>query len=857
METSVDSAAVPLSPTFCQRLLEDHADAVSLIGRMREATSHFGPQRARYWSRPMDRICADFFCTAEHSKFGWYCLMADAAGHGLASAVFALHAPMLFRESVLMGLSLSAIHERIHRFMRDQHIAGYFVCGTFVHIHERDIEIINAGMPDVLLLAADGRLSDAFPSVSLPLGIDDGGGVVDVQPTRYRLPRNEKAYLLMYSDGLTELGVFTGEPFGRNGVLATAGHGGEEVFDRLLAMLEHRSAEIHDDVSIALIPLPQGEGARLNLEQPLSGQREHYVDDELSPDVARRIIENLDHGILLADAEQCILYVNNTFSSITGYSLEEAIGQTPRILHSGRHGTDFYRTMWRTLALHGHWSGEVCNRRKDGTLYFEWLEIRKLAAATPEAVQYLAIFTDITQRREQDEHLRYMALHDPLTSLPNRILLNDQGKRAIRRADRNNRALAVLFIDLDRFKTINDTLGHDIGDEVLIEVVKRLKGVLREDDALCRFGGDEFICLLPDIADRQDAARVANKLLASLDQPVEVAGHRFKMSISIGISAYPSDGRIFDDLVVEADRAMLRAKQAGGNMARFFSSDMAVMAERQLEMEARLDAAIKAGQLELHFQPKVDLRQRRIIGAEALVRWRDPERGLIPPGQFIPVAERSDLIARIGAWVLQEACSILKKRVAELPDDFHLAINVSPVQIDRCDLAGEVARVLAETGVAPRRLQLEVTESMFIRDAENAAETLTRIAAQGVSLALDDFGTGYSNLGSLSRLPLDTFKLDQSFVRDVDQEASSASIARSVWQLADGLGKEVVAEGIETCSECMKVMEFGYRIGQGYRLGKPMPEDAFFALLAAGLPDDAQCAAGSVPACRRDKSSGQ
>lgn len=854
------TAVCPLSERYrhgeCERILAEYADAIELIQGVREATSHLGRERSRHWSHPASKISADFYCTAEHPRFGWFCLMADATGHGLASAVFALHTPMLFRESVLLGMSLPAIYERIHRFLMRQNIAGYYVCGILVRVHEREIEIINAGMPDALLLASDGRLSEAFPSHYLPFGVDTRGAEQNLTPQRYRLARDEAASLLLYSDGLTELGILTGAAFGRDGVLATASNGADQVFDRLVERIERQAQAIHDDTSVALIPVPLHSIALDDAADIAHGTQETpphaQASQAMNMAAAMRIVENFDRGLVLTDIEQRILYANPAFSAITGYSLEEALGQTPRLLNSGRHDAGFYHQMWQMLEETGAWCGEIWNRRKDGTLYLEWLDIRALHDDEGRIANYLATFTVITQKKEQEERLRFLALHDPLTGLANRILLNDRGDQAIRRADRADRSLAVLFIDLDRFKSINDSLGHDIGDEVLVQVTQRLSGVLREDDTLSRFGGDEFVCLLPDIAARHDAALVGNKLLAALDQPIDVAGHHFKVGASIGISAYPSDGRSFDDLLVEADRAMMRAKQAGGNIYKFFSSEMAVAAERQLEMEARLDAAIKDGQLELFYQPKLDLTTRRIVGAEALVRWRDPRDGLIPPGVFIPVAEKSDLIAKIGAWVLREACSVLSKRNGSLPADFHIAVNVSPMQFERCDLAGEIARVLGESGIVPQRLQLEVTESLIIRDADGAAEMLQRIVDLGVSIALDDFGTGYSNLGSLSRLPLDTFKLDQSFVRAVNSDSANASIAKSVWHLADGLGKHVVAEGIETCDECLKIREMGYRIGQGYRFGRPMPEVDFFEHLERWQPQSCVCPTLSQPLKRSD-----
>lgn len=818
--------------------LSEYAATVELIRGMRDqATRDIRPQ-VRHWLMPASRVSADFFCAAEHPKFGWFGLLTDASGHGLPAAIFALHMPMLFREAVLLGLSLPAIYTRINQVLMQQRISGYFVCGILIRVQERDIEIINAGMPDALLLAADGRLAEAFRSRYVPFGIDDSGPAHEITPQRYRLLRDEQAALLLYSDGLSELGILAGAALGRDGLLDAAKSGAESVFDRLVQGVEARAAEVHDDVSLALIPVPLDvDRAAPDMAAPVVAKNRAAIDAAS----VRRIVEHIDRGLVLTDAEQRILYVNPAFTALTGYTLEEAVGQTPRMLSSGRHDRNFYQAMWQALKTQGAWSGEIWNRRKDGSLYLEWLDLRALHDREGGVTNYLASFAVITKQKEQEERLRFMALHDSLTGLANRSLLIDRGQQAMLRADRSDRSMAVLFIDLDRFKTINETLGHDIGDEVLVTVAARFSGVLREDDTLARVGGDQFVCLLPDVAARQDAALVCNKLLAVLDKPIKIAGHKFKIGASIGISAYPSDGRLFDDLLVEADRAMMRAKQAGGNLYKFFSAEMAAAVERQLEIEARLDAAIREGRLELFYQPKLDLATRRIIGAEALVRWRDPKDGLIPPGVFIPVAEKSDLIAKIGTWVLQQACRVLARRSDSLPEDFHVAVNVSPMQFERCDIPGEVARVLDESGVPARRLQLEVTESMLIRDTEGVAEMLRQVAAQGVCIALDDFGTGYSNLASLSQLPLHAFKLDQRFVRGVDSNQANASIASSVCHLAVGLGKHVVAEGIETCEECVKLMKIGYRIGQGYRYGRPLPEDEFFALLACGVPDCDEC----------------
>ena len=839
---SVDATGTQASSDF-DVMKSEYARAIEIVNRIRDDDSRSGHDQVRHWSLPASRISADFFCTAEHPGNGWFGFLADAAGHGLASAIFALHMPVLFRESVLLGMSLPAIHERIERFLIRQRISGYFVCGILVRVRVREIEVINAGMPDALLLDAEGALVQAFASDNLPFGIEKGVGVTSLH---YRLARADRASLLLYSDGLAELGILSGSAMGQAGMLAFAAAGAATVFDRLVEQVRQNSHAAHDDVSIVLVPLPgaAAAGAARGDETQASAAS---VDHLINTAAALRIVENFDRGLVLTDAGQQILYINPAFTTITGYTLAEAVGQTPRLLSSGRQDASFYRDMWQTLLDKGAWSGEIWNRRKDGSLYLEWLDVRALYDEAGAITNFLATFTVLVQHEQQQERMRYLALHDSLTGLANRLLLADRGAQAMLRADRAGRSLAVLFIDLDRFKSINETLGYDIGDQVLIQAARRLVGVLRDDDTLSRFGGDEFVCLLSDIAQREDAALVAGKMIAALEPPIDVAGHHFKVGASIGISTYPSDARLLDDLIALADQAMLRAKQAGGNLFRFFSSQMSVAVSRQLEMEARLDAAIKNGELELHYQPKLDLVSRQIVGAEALVRWRDPKQGLVAPGSFIPVAEKSDLIAKIGNWVLHEACAALARWERGLPEHFHVAVNVSPMQFERGDLPAEVAAAVAASGIPAGRLQLEVTESLFIRDAANVTRMLDEMVRQGISISLDDFGTGYSNLGSLSSLPLCAFKLDQSFVRDVDSKPGNCAIARAVWHMADGLGKEVVAEGVETCCECLKMQSIGYRVGQGYKFGKPMVEAEFIAHLARWKPTDCPCPVRLAP----------
>jgi diguanylate cyclase (GGDEF)-like protein/PAS domain S-box-containing protein len=807
---------------------QEYAEAVGLIHDIRDAGNSLRDGQVRHWALPASLVSADFFCSAEHPKQGWFCLLADTAGHGLTPAIFSLQTPVIFREAVRSGLALHEIFERINVALLRQRLTQYYVCGLLVRIHRRDIEVVNAGMPDALLLAQDGSLLDTFSSRHLPFGVRPGEPVAE---QRHRLARGEDAALLLYTDGLSELGAPAGMPFGEDGVRAAATAGAARVGERLLGDIAAHGQAPHDDISIVLVHAPLAGEAQADEPTYWSAPQAAAVD------AALRVVENDPRGLMLTDEDQRILYVNPSFSALTGYSPAEALGQTPRLLGYAGQDSPIDRQAWQTLGTKGRWNGEVWARHKDGSVRHICADVCALRENAETVTHYLMSFADASHAWQLQEHRRYQSLHDPLTDLANRVLLADRGEQAIYRAQRMEHGVAVLFIDLDRFKSINDSLGHDIGDRALVAVARRLAGELRKCDTLARWIGDEFVCLLPEISQQQDAGIAAGKLIAALQEPVEVDGHRFKIGASIGISSYPADAAQFDELIVLADRAMLLAKQAGGNLFRFYTAHLHLAVEKQLEMEARLDTAIRNGELELHYQPKIDLDAWRIEGAEALVRWRDPLRGLVPPGEFIPVAERSDLIAKIGNWVLNEACAALARWEDALPEDFHVAVNVSPLQLARSDLVAEVAAALSAHAITPDRLQLEVTEALHIKDVGIAVSTLQGVADLGVSLALDDFGTGYSNLGALALLPIDTFKLDQSFVRGIDGNRANNAIAKSVWHLADGLDKKVVVEGVETCGECMQVMALGYRTVQGYKFAAPMAEDDFLAYLANWTQD--------------------
>jgi diguanylate cyclase (GGDEF)-like protein/PAS domain S-box-containing protein len=825
MKAAADTTRLEREPEASNR---EYAEAIDLIHDIRDTGNSLRDGQVRHWSLPAGRVSADFFCSAEHPRQGWFCLLADTAGHGLPPAIFSLQTPPIFREAVRDGLALSGIYGRIHAALLRQQLARYFVCGLLVRIQRRDIEVLNAGMPEALLLARDGRLLDSFPSRHLPFGVKADA---TAQGQIHRLARGAEAALLLYSDGLAELGAPAGDAFGEEGVRVAAAFGVDRVADRLLDGIADHGHASHDDISIVLV------------QAPLKGEAQAMPTmSRLTPpapaiDAALRVVEHHPHGMMLTDGVQRILYVNPAFSALTGYASTEAIGRTPRLIGPAGRASPLDERAWGALRESGRWHGELWARRKDGELRRVRADVSALRDAAAIVTHYLMSFADATPTQPEHDRLRHEALHDPITGLANRALLADRGEQALHRARRRRHGVAVLFIDLDRFKSINDSLGHDIGDRALAAVARRLAGVLSPSDTLARWIGDEFVCLLPEIDREENAGLAAGKLIDALQEPIEVAGHRFKIGASIGISAYPADAAQLDELIVLADRAMLLAKQAGGNLFRCYCAQLHLAVEQQLEMEARLDAAIRDGELELHYQPKIDLDAWRVEGAEALVRWRDPLRGLVPPGEFIPVAERSDLIAKIGHWVLDAACAALARWRELLPDDFHVAVNVSPLQLARADLVADVAAALAAHDVPPARLQLEITEALHIENFESAARALQGVADLGVSLALDDFGTGYSNLGALALLPIDTFKLDQSFVRGIDANRANHAIAKSVWHLADGLDKKVVVEGVETCGECMRVEALGYRTVQGYKFAVPMAEDEFLAYLA-DWPDD-------------------
>ena len=560
--------------------------------------------------------------------------------------------------------------------------------------------------------------------------------------------------------------------------------------------------------------------------------REHEEQRRLALTVFRNSVE----AIIVTDAEERILSVNQAFTEVTGYAAEDVIGKTPRLLGSGTHGREFYEAMWRDLRILGVWKGEIQDRRKDGSLYPASLSISTVRDSNGRITHYVAVFSDITERKASEARIAYLAQHDALTGLPNRALLQDRLDQALAHATRQGKRIALMFLDLDRFKTINDSLGHLTGDKLLQGVAGRLRQCVRETDTVSRQGGDEFIIVLTGVDSPDEAGRVAAKILDQLDAAFDVDGQQLRTSFSIGIALFPEDGHDPETLMKNADTAMYHAKESGRNTYRFFDERMNVNTLERLQLENGLRQAIGRQELRLAYQAQVDLASGRIIGLEALLRWASEPLGNVPPSRFIPLAEECGLIIPIGDWVLREAC-----RQARQWQDAGLApvpvgVNLSALQFRRSDIVAGVAAALDESGLDGRWLELELTESLLMESGPDVILTLGRLKALGVRLSIDDFGTGYSSLAYLKRFPVDRLKIDQSFVRDLAQNPDDAVIIRTIIQLGHNLRLEVIAEGTETLEQMDFLRREGCTAAQGYLFSRPVPADAIPALLQRGLP---------------------
>jgi diguanylate cyclase (GGDEF)-like protein/PAS domain S-box-containing protein len=530
-------------------------------------------------------------------------------------------------------------------------------------------------------------------------------------------------------------------------------------------------------------------------------------------------------GVVVTDVNSQIISVNPAFTEITGYEAAEAVGRKPSMLRSDHHGEDFYGELWGTLLRNGRWQGEIWNRRKNGEAYLEWLTINMIAGLDGQPQGYIGVFHDITEIRAKDEHIRHMAFHDALTGLPNRLLLADRLGHGISHAARSDRRLAVMLLDLDAFKGINDTLGHDVGDLLLRTAADRMVECLRTSDTVARMGGDEFVVFLEEVEELEYCAAVAKKLIAALSKPMNIGDHTVQIGASIGIACYPDDGGDGIELLQHADTAMYAAKSAGRGTYRFFQSAMTAKATLRLKLETELRHGIRDGQLELFFQPKIHLADMSIFGAEALVRWRHPEDGLISPADFIPVAEETGLIVDIGNWVIEEACRQAGEWQGKGLAPLRIAVNVSAKQLHQGDLAERIEAMTRRYGISPASLEIELTESAVMADPEQVAKVFGRLRELGATVAIDDFGTGYSSLAYLRRLPIDVLKIDRSFVTNADRIQADAEIVKTILSLGQSLNLHVVAEGVERESQAALLRDLGCTAAQGFLYARPQPAD--------------------------------
>ncbi|OOZ16155.1 hypothetical protein BOW27_00305 [Solemya velum gill symbiont] len=539
-------------------------------------------------------------------------------------------------------------------------------------------------------------------------------------------------------------------------------------------------------------------------------------------------------GMMITDEQKRILQVNHAFIKMSGYSEAEILGRTPRMFKSGRHDGVFYKEMWETISQNGYWHGEIWDKRKNGDIFPKWLSITAVANSDGKVTHYVGVHTDITERKNAEQKIESLAFFDQLTGLPNRTLLLDRLKQLIAVSMRNSQYSAMLMIDLDHFKNLNDTLGHDKGDIFLAQVARRLEDCTRAIDTVARLGGDEFIIILPELSpDKKRAAdpaeKVTEKILEALNQDYKLDGNSHHSSASIGVCLFGTESITTEDLMKQADLAMYKSKSAGRNAISFYDPEMQSSVLKRTALEKDLRNAIEQQQFTLQYQPQVDI-NGRITGAEALLRWLCPGRGAVSPRKFIPLAEETRLIIPVGEWVLETACAQLAVW-AKRADMSHLkiAINVSPIQFAKADFVEQVLSTVKNTGIKPDRLKLELTESHLLHNIEDIISKMQVLGDAGISFSLDDFGTGYSSLSYLKRLPLWQLKIDKSFVRDILTEPNDAEIAKTIVALANSLGLEVIAEGVETDSQQASLAKLGCYHYQGYLLSRSLPIKEFDA----------------------------
>ncbi len=549
------------------------------------------------------------------------------------------------------------------------------------------------------------------------------------------------------------------------------------------------------------------------------------------------VFKNAKEGIFITDTSGTILEVNDTFTDITGFSREEAIGNNPRILKSGRQSNEFYAALWHDISVKGHWYGEVWNRRKNGEVYAEMATISAVSDTDGVIQNYVAIFSDITWIKEHERQLKHIAHYDALTSLPNRVLLADRLNQALEETQRRGNLLAIAYIDLDGFKQINDTYGHSIGDEILITVAKRFQNSIRDYDTLARIGGDEFIAVLTNLTEPHESEVILNQLLTAASKPIYINGKEFAISASIGVTIYPTDSSDGELLLRHSDQAMYLAKLAGKNCYHMFDVSMDLAIKTRRETLNQIRQAIQKKEFVLYYQPKVELTIGKIYGAEALIRWLHPTRGLIPPNQFLPIIEDHDESVELGEWVIEDALNQIRIW-RKMGIDLVISVNISARQILQADFVNKLSNILNRYPDVPAEsIELEIVETSALEDIAKVSSAMTACKKFGVHFSIDDFGTGYSSLTYLKHLPANTLKIDQTFVKDMMQYPDDHAIVRGIVGLASAFQRDVIAEGMEEPKLGEELIRLGCTKAQGYAIARPMPAENFVSWMNSWIPD--------------------
>jgi diguanylate cyclase (GGDEF)-like protein/PAS domain S-box-containing protein len=549
--------------------------------------------------------------------------------------------------------------------------------------------------------------------------------------------------------------------------------------------------------------------------------------------LASTVFENTSEGIVVTDSKGVIQSINPAFSTITGYFPEEVVGKNMNMVSSGRHNRAFYKKFWESLDVIGRWQGEFWNRRKDGSVFPQWVTISAVRGADGNCTNYVGVFSDLTALKESEANLLYLSGHDTLTDLPNRHLFQERLALALTEAKERDARVGVMLLDLDRFKVVNDTLGHDKGDQLLVRVGKRLTECLAQPATLGRMGGDEFGIILPRLKHSQDAVRIANNILDALKKPFPVDGEdvEFFIGASIGIGLSPLDGEDVKTVLKSADAAMYHAKEQGRNNFQFYRDDLNTASMARMLMESSLRSALDKEEFILYYQPQMDLATGKLIGAEALIRWQHPLQGMISPGEFIPLAEETGLIVPMGEWALRAACKQMRKWTKAGLPSVRVAVNLSGIQFKQPDFTDLVLRVIEETGVDHRWVELELTESIAMGDVEETFAKLNTLAKHGIPLAIDDFGTGFSSLSYLKRFPIGTLKIDRSFIRNCTEDLEDSALVRTIIGLAHSLGLTVIAEGVEEEKQLEFLRDYDCNEIQGYLYSRPLSAKDFAAFM--------------------------